>query len=144
MYRQELQFLFPARYLMMLYISMNFHENILNGFWVKERTWSYRRISKGNDSKLYRQELRFLCSARRLMMLNISIKVHENILNGFQVVERTRFYHCRISKGNYSKIVWTRVTILVFCTSPDDALYLVMGPKKKQKEEKKLSGKGVK
>ena len=71
------------------------------------------------------------------MMLNISIKVHENILNGFQVVERTRFYHCRISKGNYSKIVWTRVTVLVFSTSPDDALYLVMGPKKKKKKRRK-------
>ena len=60
----------------------------------------------------------------RLMMLNISIKFYENILNGFQVMEWTQIYHCQISKGNNSKTAWTRVTVLVFCMSPDDALYL--------------------
>ena len=30
-------------------------------------------------------------SAHRLMLVNISIKFHEDILNGFQVTERTRF-----------------------------------------------------
>ena len=56
-----------------------------------ERTRIYHcRISKGNNSKQYGQELRFLCSARRRMMLYIPMKSHENILNGFQVIERTR------------------------------------------------------
>ena len=57
------------------------------------------------------------------MMLYNSIKFHENILNSFQVMERTRIYHCRISKGNTSKNERTRVTVRVFCTSSDDALY---------------------
>ena len=65
-----------------------------------------------------------LCSAHRLMMLLISMKFHYSILNGFQVMERTRIYHCPISKGNNSKINRTRVTALVFCTSTDNALYL--------------------
>ena len=110
---------------MMLYISMKFHEHIFNSFRVIERTRNYQcQISKGNNSKLCTQELCFfLCSARRLMMLYISIKFHENILNDFQVIERTRNYHCRISKGNNSKTVQTRVTVLVLSTSSDDALY---------------------
>ena len=40
------------------------------------------------------KELRFLWLARRLMMLYISMKFHENPLNGFQVMnitEQTRF-----------------------------------------------------
>ena len=52
---------------------------------------------------MFRQELRFLCSACRLMMLYISMKFQENILNGFQVIEQTQNYQCRISKGNNSK-----------------------------------------
>ena len=57
------------------------------------------------------------------MMLYISIKFHENILNRFQVMEWTLIYHCQISKGNNSKTVWTRVTVLVLCMQSDDALY---------------------
>ena len=37
------------------------------------------------------QEVWFLRSARRLILINIYMKVREYSLNGFQVVERTRF-----------------------------------------------------
>ena len=73
------------------------------------------KFQRGITTKLYRKKLRFLCSARRLMMLYIrlwflcsarhlmmlyiSMKFHENILNGFQVIERTRNDHCQISNG---------------------------------------------
>ena len=57
------------------------------------------------------------------MMLYFSIKLHVNISNGFQVMKRTLIYHCRISKENNSKSVQARVTVLVFCTSSDDAFY---------------------
>ena len=49
------------------------------------------------------------------------MKFHENILNGFQVIERTRNDHCKISKGNNSKQVLTRAMVLLVCTSSDDA-----------------------
>ena len=53
---------------------------------------------------LSRQELLFLCPARHLMMLYISMKFHENILKkGFQVIEQTLNDHCQISKGNNYK-----------------------------------------
>ena len=37
------------------------------------------------------QELRFSRSARRLMLIDIYMKFREDSLNGFQVIERTRF-----------------------------------------------------
>ena len=37
------------------------------------------------------QELPFLHSARRLMLIDISMKFREDSLRGFQVTERTRF-----------------------------------------------------
>ena len=53
----------------------------------------------------------------------MSMKFHENIRNGFQVIEGTQNYHCRISKGNNSKKLLARVTVLVLFASSDDALY---------------------
>ena len=72
---------------------------------------------------MHKQELRFLCSASCLMMLYISMKFHENILNGLQVIEQFQNYHCQISKGNNYKNIETRDMVLVFCTPSDDALY---------------------
>ena len=36
------------------------------------------------------QELRFLRSARRLMLIDIFMKFREDSFNGFQFIERTR------------------------------------------------------
>ena len=106
LYRQKLRFLCSTRRRMMFYISMKFHDNILKGFQVIERTRNdHCQILKGNNYKMYRQKLQFLCSAICLMMLYISMKFHDNILNGFQIIERTRNYHSIISKGNSSKTV---------------------------------------
>ena len=49
------------------------------------------------------QELRFLHCARRLMLIDIYMKFREESLNGFQVIERTRFCDGQSSKGNNSK-----------------------------------------
>ena len=40
--------------------------------------------------KVGKPELRFMCSARHLMVLNICVKFHENMSSGFKVRERTR------------------------------------------------------
>ena len=80
---------------MLVNISMKSHEDtgILNGLKVIERTQychrnCYLQVQRGIT--LYIQELWFLRSARRLMLVNISVKFHEDILNGFQVTERDR------------------------------------------------------
>ena len=35
-------------------------------------------------------ELRFMCSARRLMVFNVCVKFHENMSSRFKVMEQTR------------------------------------------------------
>ena len=37
-----------------------------------------------------KSELRFMCSARQLMVFNVCVKFHENMSSGFKVMERTR------------------------------------------------------
>ena len=83
---------------MLFNISLKFHEDILNGLTVIKRTQfchknCYLQSLKGYNSKIYTQELWFLCSARCLMLVNTSMKFHEDILDGFQVTELTRFCH---------------------------------------------------
>ena len=60
------------------------------------------KFQRGLTTKLYRQELWFLCSVRHLRMLYISMKFHDNIL---KVIERTRNYHSLIVKRDNSKNV---------------------------------------
>ena len=47
-------------------------------------------VQRAITPKVCNPALRFLCSARRLIVLNIYVKFHENILHGFEVTERTR------------------------------------------------------
>ena len=87
---QELWFLCSAHHLILVNICMKFHEGILNGFWVTERTGPYRKIfyfqfQRAITPKIHNPELRFLYSARCLMLLYICVKFHENISNGFEL-----------------------------------------------------------
>ena len=40
--------------------------------------------------KVGKPELRFMCSARRLMAFNVCVKFHENMSSSFKVMERTQ------------------------------------------------------
>ena len=40
--------------------------------------------------KVGKPELRFMFSARRLMVFNVCVKFHENMSSGYKVMERTR------------------------------------------------------
>ena len=66
--------------------------------------------------KVGKSELRFMCSARLLMVFNVCVKFHENMSSGFKIMEWTPKI-CVHTKGNNSKSRKTRVTVLVFCKS---------------------------
>ena len=51
----------------------------------------YFQFLRAITPKIHNPELQFLRSARRLMLLYICVKFHENISNGFWVTERTWF-----------------------------------------------------
>ena len=99
---------------MVFNVFVKFHENMSSGFKVMERT---RKLltQRAITPKIGKPELRFMCSARRLMVINVCVKFHENMSSGFKIMEWTR--KLLTHKGNYSKSRKTRVTVHVFCTS---------------------------
>ena len=93
---QELPFLHSARRLMLVDICMKFHDASLYGLKVIERTrWRHDfvrdKVQREISQKIYMQELPFLHSARRLMLIDICMKFREDSFMDFQVTERTRF-----------------------------------------------------
>ena len=62
------------------------------------------------------QELQFLLSACRLMLIDIYMKFCEDSWTDFQVIERTRFCDKQSFKGTNSKRINARVMALALCT----------------------------
>ena len=82
-----------ARHLMVFNVCVKFHENMSSGFKVIERTRKLLKIvntQREITPKVENPELRFMCSARGLMVFNVCVKFHENMSSGFKVMERTR------------------------------------------------------
>ena len=72
------------------FLCVKFHENMSSSFKVMERTRKLLRHKWGITPKVGKPELRFLCSARRLMVFNVCVKFHENMSSSFKVMEWTR------------------------------------------------------
>ena len=86
----ELQLLFSAYNLMMLYICKKFRVNIWNGFKVIKSKYNFHiNNCKGTVFGKKYMELQFLFSANCLVMFYICTKFCENIFNRFKVMERT-------------------------------------------------------
>ena len=62
---------------------------MLSSFKIIERT---RKLltHKAVTPKVRIPELRFMCSACRLMVFNLCVKFHENMSSGLKIMERTR------------------------------------------------------
>ena len=73
-------------------------------------------VQRSMAPKVCKPELRFMCSACRLIVLYICVKFRENISNGFQFTERTwvhgRNGYVQCSKGNNFKTKQTRSCVL--------------------------------
>ena len=86
--------LISARRLVKLYICVKFHEIMMNGIKVIERTrFLYGKLQRGIIPSRMQVEQLLLISAYRLVMLYISTKFCEVISNGIKVIERTRFLY---------------------------------------------------
>ena len=93
---QELWFLRSAYPLMLVDICMKFHDASLYGLKVIEQTrWRQDfvrdKVQREITQKIYMQELLFLHSAHRLMLVDICMKFHDASLYGSKVIERTRW-----------------------------------------------------
>ena len=71
-------------------VCVKLHENMSSGFKVMERTRKIVNAQRAITQKVEKPELRFMCSARRIMVINVCVKFHENMSSGFKVMERTR------------------------------------------------------
>ena len=105
---------------------MKFYEYILSSFKGTEQTrfcqeTATSKVQRDVTQKISLQELRFLRSACRLMLVNICMKFHVGTFNDFKVTERTRFCfrNCYLhsSMGHNSKSINTRVMFFAFCIS---------------------------
>ena len=67
-------------------IQMKFQKDILNGFQLREQTRFYDKVQKEIIPKEFTQELWFLHSALRLVLIDIYMKFIENIMNRFQFI----------------------------------------------------------
>ena len=74
--------------------------------------------SQGNISKSIQSKVVVPVLSRRLMVLNIYVKFHENISNDFEVTERTRVCgkNCK-TQSNNSQRMQSRVTVPALYTS---------------------------
>ena len=79
-----------ARHLMVFNICVKFHENVKSSFKVMEQTRKVLTHNGAITPKVGKSELRFMCSARCLMVFNVCVKFHENMSRGFKVMEQTR------------------------------------------------------
>ena len=86
----ELRFWCSAHCLFMFNVCVKFHVNMSSCFKVMERTRKYVNTQRVITPKEGKPELRFMCSARRLMAFNICVKFRENISSSFKVMERTQ------------------------------------------------------
>ena len=59
---------------------------------LSRKTATYK-VQRDVTQKVVIEELWFLHSACCLMLVSICMKFHEDILNSFKVIERTRFCH---------------------------------------------------
>ena len=57
--------------LMVFNVCVKFHENMSSGFKVMERTQKYVNTQRAITPKVGQPELRFMCSACRLMAFNV-------------------------------------------------------------------------
>ena len=76
---------------------MKFHENMSSGFMkICQAVLSNGVVTKivstqrAITPKVGKPELRFLCSAHRLIMFNVCVKFNGNVSRGFKVMEQSR------------------------------------------------------
>ena len=109
----KLSLLYATHHHDLFYITVKYHQNIPKGFQVIERTWKCLRTDVRTDGrtpgsslyppnlfctksikgettqKVLKGKLSFLYATHHHDLFYITVKYHQNIPNGFQVIERT-------------------------------------------------------
>ena len=77
------------------------------------------KVPKAITQKALMQEIQFLNSACHLILVDICMKIHEDSLKTFQVVERTRLRRnlVMVEVPYISRSINARVMVLALCIS---------------------------
>ena len=99
----------------MLNICMTFQEDNLEWFsyYGADAIFSQKLLSykvRRAITKTYKQDLLFFCVLRRLMMINICMKFHQDIFNGFQDIKRIQFRMIMYCYLQSSKLIFLDVS----------------------------------
>ena len=90
-WKRELSFLYATHCHDLFYINVKYHDYISKGIQVTERTRICIKSIKGEiTKKVLKRGLSFLYATHRHDLFYITVKYHQNIPNGIQVIERTR------------------------------------------------------
>ena len=90
-WKRELPFLYATHCHDLHYVAVKYHDYIPKGIQVIERTRNRIWNDKGEiTQKIWQRELPFLYAKYGHDLIYITIKYHQNIPNGFQVMERTQ------------------------------------------------------
>ena len=86
-WKQELSFLYATHRHDLFYVTVKYHDSIPKGIQVTERTQICIKMhQRGDNSKILKRGLSFLYATHRHDLFYITMKYHQNIPNGFQVI----------------------------------------------------------
>ena len=92
-WKQELSFLYVTHLHDLFYITMKYHDHIPKGIQVTERTRiCIKKHQRGDNSKSIKARALIFVWTHRCDLFYITVKYHQNIPNGIQVIERTWKY----------------------------------------------------
>ena len=103
--KADLSFLYVTCHLVLFYISTKYHQNILKGIRVTERTKNlFQTKQREITLKVRKPELFFLYATCHLILFYISTKYHQNIPKDIQVAERTRNFKLVVTDADANGI----------------------------------------
>ena len=107
-WKRALSFLYATHPHHLFYLTVKYHDYIPKGIQVTERTWICIKNIKGEiTQKVLKQGLSFLYMTHRHDLFYITVKYHQNIPNGIQVIQQTQ--KCLRTDGRQAHryIPWT-------------------------------------
>ena len=121
----ELLFLYGAHRQDLFVITVKNYDNIPKGIQVMEQTWNYIWNHQGEiTQKVCKWELSFLYLTHHQDVFYITLKYHDKIPKGFQVMEQTR--NCIWNNpGEMTQKVWKQELPFLYLTHHQDVFFYI-------------------
>ena len=104
----EQTFMYLTHRLNLIHIAVKFHLDIPYGYLVMAHTmivWKKKSNQREVTQKVRKGEQPFLHATRRLDLIHIVMKVHQNIPYGYLAMARTRIVYARRTDGQPDNVI---------------------------------------